>query len=148
MKTRAFARTGLEVSEVVLGGGTVGGILVLPDDTVRHAALERIVAAGINWIDTAPLYGEGVSEETIGRHLPHLSPRPHISTKFTITPDDMTDIRGAIERSLEDSLGRLQVPRVDLLQLHNQITFTERAPHHRSRRGCSGAAASPIRSTG
>ncbi len=121
MKKRHFARTGLEVSEVVLGGGIVGGILILPDEDVRQAALERVVAAGINWIDTAASYGNGVSEQTIGRHLPHLKPRPHISTKFIVAPEDHADIAGAITRSLEQSLKRLRLDRVDLLQLHNHI---------------------------
>jgi D-threo-aldose 1-dehydrogenase len=123
MKKRHFARTGLDVSEVVLGGGIVGGILILPDDDVRHAALERIVAAGMNWIDTAASYGNGVSEQTIGRHLPHLNPRPHISTKFIVALEDQGDIAGAITRSLEQSLKRLRLDRVDLLQLHNHIRY-------------------------
>jgi L-galactose dehydrogenase/L-glyceraldehyde 3-phosphate reductase len=121
LKKRHFARTGLNVSEVVLGGGIVGGILILPDENVRHAALERIIAAGINWIDTAASYGNGVSEQTIGRHLPHLNPRPHISTKFIVAPEDHGDVAGAITHSLEQSLKRLRLDRVDLLQLHNHI---------------------------
>jgi D-threo-aldose 1-dehydrogenase len=125
MNKRPFARTGLEVSELALGGGTVGGILVRPDEATRQAALERIVAAGVTWVDTAPMYGSGVSEETIGRHLPHLSPRPGISTKVTIAPEDRADIVGAVERSLTQSLQRLQLPRVELLQLHNQIIYGE-----------------------
>ena len=67
------------------------------------------------------LYGNGTSEETIGRHLSVLSPRPHVSTKVRLDRDDMADIAGAIERSLEQSLKRLQLERVALLQLHNQI---------------------------
>jgi D-threo-aldose 1-dehydrogenase len=121
MNKRTFARTGLEVSEVVLGGGIVGGILILTDETTRQTALERIVAAGINWIDTAASYGAGKSEETLGRHLSHLSPRPHISTKFIVAPEDHVDVAGAIERSLAQSLARLRLDRVDLLQLHNHI---------------------------
>src|SRR5262245_66097672 len=107
MDKRAFARTGLEVSEAVLGGGIVGGILILTDEATRQMALERIVAAGINWIDTAASYGSGKSEETLGRHLSHLSPRPHISTKFIVAPEDHADLAGAIERSLAQSLERL-----------------------------------------
>jgi D-threo-aldose 1-dehydrogenase len=121
MNYRHFARTRLDVSEIVLGGGIVGGVLILPDDDVRHAALARIVAAGINWIDTAASYCNGVSEQTIGRHLPHLNPRPHISTKFIVAPEDHADVAGAITRSLEQSLERLRLERVDLLQLHNHI---------------------------
>jgi L-galactose dehydrogenase/L-glyceraldehyde 3-phosphate reductase len=121
MSKRRFGRTGYEISEVVLGGGIVGGILILPDDATRQRALARVVAAGVSWIDTAASYGAGKSEETIGRHLPHLSPRPRISTKFIVAPEDHTDVLGAIERSLTQSLKRLRLDRVDLLQLHNHI---------------------------
>jgi D-threo-aldose 1-dehydrogenase len=121
MNKRRFGRTRYEISEVVLGGGIVGGILILPDEATRQTALARVVEAGVNWIDTAASYGAGKSEETIGRHLPHLSPRPRISTKFIVAPEDHTDVLGAIERSLTQSLKRLRLDRVDLLQLHNHI---------------------------
>ena len=129
MQKRLLGRAGLKVSELVLGGGVVGGVLVLPDEAVRRAALEKIVKAGVDWIDTAALYGNGVSEQTLGRHLPQLSPRPRISTKFTILPGDRADIFGAVARGLEGSLRRLNMPRVDLLQLHNQISCAERRTH-------------------
>jgi L-galactose dehydrogenase/L-glyceraldehyde 3-phosphate reductase len=121
MKKRAFGRTGYHISEVVLGGGIVGGILILPDEATRHSALAQVVAAGVDWIDTAASYGAGKSEETLGRHLLHLSPRPRVSTKFIVTPEDHSDVSGAIERSLTQSLARLRLDRVELLQLHNQI---------------------------
>ena len=121
MKKRPFGRTGLEVSELVLGGGIVGGILILADDETRRAALERAVAAGINWIDTAEAYGNGTSETTIGRFLGTLSPRPHVSTKFRLAPEDLGDLPGAIERRIEQSLKRLGCDRVELYQLHNQL---------------------------
>jgi D-threo-aldose 1-dehydrogenase len=121
MRKSFLGRTGLEISEVALGGGVTGGILINASEATRWAALQRAVAGGINWIDTAPLYGNGTSEETIGRHLAVLSPRPHVSTKVRLDRADMADIAGAIRRSLEQSLQRLQVERVALLQLHNQI---------------------------
>ena len=121
MKKSIFGRTGLEISEIAFGGGVTGGILINESEATRWAALQRAVAGGINWIDTAPLYGNGTSEETIGRHLAVLSPRPHVSTKVRLDRDDMADIAGAIERSLEQSLKRLQLERVALFQLHNQI---------------------------
>ncbi|HEY6257454.1 MAG TPA: aldo/keto reductase [Xanthobacteraceae bacterium] len=121
MKKSFFGRTGLEISEIAFGGGTTGGILINASEATRWAALQRAVAGGINWIDTAPLYGNGTSEETIGRHLAVLSPRPHVSTKVRLERAGMADIAGAIRRSLEASLKRLQADRVALLQLHNQI---------------------------
>lgn len=121
MRKTFLGRTGLEISEIALGGGVTGGILIKADETTKVIALKRAVAAGINWIDTAPLYGHGASEEAIGRHIEALDPRPHISTKVRIEPEDLKDIPGAIERSIEKSLKRLRVDRVALLQLHNQL---------------------------
>ena len=69
MRKAMLGRTGLEISELALGGGVTGGILINADEATRHDALQRAVTAGINWIDTAPIYGDGASEETIGRHL-------------------------------------------------------------------------------
>jgi L-galactose dehydrogenase/L-glyceraldehyde 3-phosphate reductase len=121
MRKTSFGRTGLQISEVALGGGITGGILINADEATRWAALQRAVAGGINWIDTAPLYGNGSSEETIGRHLSVLTPQPHVSTKVRLERDDLADIPSAIERSLEQSLKRLRLERVALLQLHNKI---------------------------
>jgi L-galactose dehydrogenase/L-glyceraldehyde 3-phosphate reductase len=119
MKTRRFGRTGLQVSELVFGGGYVGGILILADDDTRRKALRRAFDAGINWIDTAPLYGQGKSEEALGWLLNEFPERPYLSTKVNV--DDHKDIRGDIERSMHASLKRLGRDSVDLLQLHNRI---------------------------
>ncbi len=73
MRKSFLGRTGLEISELAFGGGVTGGILINADEATRYNALRRAVAGGINWIDTAPIYGNGASEETIGRHLESLS---------------------------------------------------------------------------
>ena len=65
MRKTFLGRTGLEISELAFGGGVTGGILINPDEATRYNALRRAVASGINWIDTAPVYGNGASEETI-----------------------------------------------------------------------------------
>jgi aryl-alcohol dehydrogenase-like predicted oxidoreductase len=121
MRKVFFGRTGLEISELALGGGVTGGILINADEATRYNALRRAVMGGINWIDTAPIYGNGASEETIGRHLETLVPRPYVSTKVRLEADDMKDIAGGIERSLAASLTRLRLQKVDLFQLHNHI---------------------------
>ena len=121
MRKNLLGRTGLLISEIAFGGGVTGGILIQGDEITAVSALRRAVAAGINWIDTAALYGDGASEATIGRHLGSLQPRPYISTKVRIERDQMGDIPGAIERSLEASLKRLGLDRVALFQLHNQL---------------------------
>jgi D-threo-aldose 1-dehydrogenase len=121
MRKTIFGCTGLEISELAFGGGVTGGILINPDEATRYTALRRAVAAGINWIDTASAYGNGASEETIGRHLQSLSPQPYVSTKVRLEREDLNDIPGAIERSLEQSLERLRSDRVALFQLHNHL---------------------------
>ena len=121
MKTREFGRTGLQVSELVFGGGFVGGILVHADDETKLKALRRALQAGINWIDTAPLYGQGKSERALGWLLKEVEETPYVSTKVQLDTGDLSDIPGQIERSIEASLERLQRDSVDLLQLHNPI---------------------------
>ncbi len=121
MKTREFGRTGLQVSELVFGGGFVGGILVHADDETKLKALRRALQAGINWIDTAPLYGQGKSERALGWLLKEVEETPYLSTKVQLDTGDLSDIPGQIERSVEASLERLQRDSVDLLQLHNPI---------------------------
>ncbi|HEY2663752.1 MAG TPA: aldo/keto reductase, partial [Candidatus Binataceae bacterium] len=68
-----------------------------------------------------PLYGRGKAEEIVGKAWPDLSPKPLLATKVYVTPNDRTDLRGAVRRSLEQSLTRIGIDRIDLLQLHNQI---------------------------
>lgn len=121
MRKRRFGRTGLQVSELAFGGGYVGGLLILADDETRRRALARAFEAGINWIDTAPLYGQGRSEEALGWLLAEFKERPYLSTKVGLDPAKLDDIPGEIERSVQASLRRLRRDSVDLLQLHNPI---------------------------
>jgi D-threo-aldose 1-dehydrogenase len=121
MEQRRFGRTGLAISSFTLGGGIVGGILIHPADEVRLQALQRVVAAGGNWIDTAADYGGGESEKALGRLLPELRPRPLLSTKVRLDTTNLDDLEGAIRRSLETSLTRLGLDRVTLFQLHNPL---------------------------
>ena len=121
MRTRDFGRTGLRVSELVFGGGFVGGILVHADDDTKLAAVRRALQAGINWIDTAPAYGKGKSEAALGWILREVEPEPYLSTKVAVDPDRLDDIAGQVEASVHASLRRLDRDRVDLLQLHNPL---------------------------
>jgi aryl-alcohol dehydrogenase-like predicted oxidoreductase len=121
MQYRTLGKTGLRVSEVTLGGGGIGMVW---GETTEEECLETVkdaVAAGINSIDVAPVYGKGKAEEIVGRVLPELSQRPLIATKVFIQPQERTDLAGAIRRSLEASLSRLGCDRVDIFQLHNQV---------------------------
>ena len=76
MRKTMLGRTGLEISELAFGGGVTGGILINADEITRYNALKRAAEGGINWIDTAPIYGGGESERAIGRHWESLSPSP------------------------------------------------------------------------
>ena len=121
MKHRRFGRTGIDISELVFGGGFVGGILIDADDDTRREAIRRALDAGVNWIDTAPSYGQGQSETALGWLLGELHEQPHLSTKVGLDLDKLDDIPGQIESSLEQSLSRLARDSVDLLQLHNPL---------------------------
>ena len=123
MKTRPFGKTGLQISEVIFGGGFVGGIIIHADDDTRRNVIRMALDAGINWIDTAESYGDGKSEEALGWLLAELPPseRPYVSTKFRLDTSALDDIQGQIERKLVASLKRLKSDRVALYQLHNPI---------------------------
>lgn len=120
MEYRPLGKTGLEISALTLGGGYVGGLFVHQPLELQRRALHRALGAGINWIDTAPLYGNGASEENIGKLLAEVAKPPYVSTKVTIDTRK-GDIAGQVARCIEESLTRLRRDSVDLLQLHNQI---------------------------
>ena len=86
MKYRRLGRTGLEISEIVFGAGFVGGVLIHQGEAMGREALERARALGINWIDTAPSYGDGKSESALGKLLPAIGWQPRLSTKFRVDP--------------------------------------------------------------
>ncbi|XOV88100.1 MAG: aldo/keto reductase [Pseudomonadota bacterium] len=124
MRYNPFGTTGLQVSELVFGGGAVGGLLINQPDDIKLDTVRRALAAGINWIDTAPSYGKGKSEEALGWILREVDPVPHVSTKVSINTSNLFDIAGQVESSLTASLQRLNQPKVTLLQLHNPIAAT------------------------
>ena len=121
MECRPLGRTGMNVSALGFGCGDVGGLIVkgAPADRVR--AVQRAVALGVNYFDTATSYGNGVSETHLGEVLKATKVDVYVGTKVRLVPEELSDIRGAVTRSLEASLGRLGLPAVDLLQLHNPI---------------------------
>lgn len=121
MEYRRFGRTELQVPLVTFGGGWVGGVLIHQDKATAFDALNIATDAGIDWLDTAALYGNGASEIVIGQWLAeHSKERPRISTKFRVDPTE-PDMPGQMRRSVEASLGRLGLDRVELVILHNTI---------------------------
>jgi L-galactose dehydrogenase/L-glyceraldehyde 3-phosphate reductase len=122
MQRRRFGRTGLDVPALTFGGGWVGGLLIRGSEAERTAVLDRALRAGIDWIDTAALYGSGVSETAIGAWLRGVEKerRPRVSTKFNIDTS-AGDFAGQVMRSVEGSLQRLGLDKVPLLILHSRI---------------------------
>jgi aryl-alcohol dehydrogenase-like predicted oxidoreductase len=124
MQYRALGRTGLRVSALGFGCGNVGGLMVRGAPAERERAVARALELGVNFFDTAPLYGEGRSEEHLGQALLALRPECVVATKVRLGSEGLADPAGAVTRSLEASLRRLRRDRVDLLQLHDPIRVT------------------------
>lgn len=121
MEYRTLGRTGLKVSALAFGCGDVGGLIVRGAPADRERAVARAVELGINYLDTAPAYGSGESERNLGRVLRALKPAVIVGTKFRLGAHELGDAAAAVARSVETSLDRLGLERVDLLHLHNLI---------------------------
>lgn len=87
----------------------------------RERAVARALELGVNYFDTAPIYGEGQSEQNLGRALRALNADAIVGTKVRLVPGPAPAMPAAIVRSLDESLRRLGRERVDLLQLHNRV---------------------------
>src|ERR1044072_3186707 len=123
MQSRIFGRTGMQLSVLGFGCGAVGGFMVRGDPADQERTIARALAAGINYFDTAVQYGNGESEKNLGRVLQKLKPaNVVVGTKVRLPPADRGRIADAITASLEASLGRLRLDRVDIFHLHNSIT--------------------------
>jgi L-galactose dehydrogenase/L-glyceraldehyde 3-phosphate reductase len=118
MDKRTLGRTGLPVSVLTFGCGAVGGLMTRGAPETQERAVAGALEAGINHFDTAPLYGDGASEQNLGRVLAALKPDVIVSTKVRLPAERNM---AAIAASLETSLRRLQRDHVDLFQLHNAI---------------------------
>jgi aryl-alcohol dehydrogenase-like predicted oxidoreductase len=131
MQTRQLGNSDLHITPLGVGAWAIGGGGVPfawgPQDDndsigAIHAALDR----GINWIDTAPVYGLGHSEDIVGRAIKGRASRPYVFTKCSIVWDanDANRLpsrsmkRESIRRECEDSLRRLQIDAIDLYQIH------------------------------
>jgi len=122
METRTLGRTGLTVSVLGFGCGAVGGLMVRGNPADQERAVARAVELGINYFDTAAMYGNGESERNLGRVMKSLRPDIRVGTKVRIPAGERSRIAAAVTWSMEASLQRLQLEQVDLFQLHNHIT--------------------------
>ncbi|HUG52069.1 MAG TPA: aldo/keto reductase [Vicinamibacteria bacterium] len=133
LPTRPLGTTGMDITRVGFGAWAIGGAGWAfawsgQDDSESVAAIRRAVDAGVNWIDTAAVYGLGHSEEVVARALRDIprSARPLVFTKCGLIWNEQDRLAQArrvgearsIRGELEASLRRLQVERIDLYQMH------------------------------
>src|SRR5947209_18752388 len=123
MQFRIFGRTGMQLSVLGFGCGAVGGFMVRGDPAEQERVVARAIAAGVNYFDTAVQYGNGESENNLGRVLQRLKPASVVvGTKVRVPPADFGRIADAVATSLEGSLARLGLDQVNIFSLHNPIT--------------------------
>ena len=127
MQQRRLGRTGLNVSALGFGCGAVGGLMTKGDPGDQERAVARAIELGINYFDTAAMYGDGQSELNLGRVIKSLKPDILVGTKVRVPDAAYKRIGTVIAESAEASLKRLQLDHVDLFQLHNHITEREEA---------------------
>jgi aryl-alcohol dehydrogenase-like predicted oxidoreductase len=127
MRTRRLGSTELELTVIGLGTWAIGGPWEYgwgpQDDRDSLEAIEEALACGINWIDTAPIYGCGHSEEVVGRALRSFRPRPLVATKCGLLWNERREKinclkADSIAAECEASLRRLGVEVIDLYQMH------------------------------
>jgi len=125
MQKRALGKSGYEITTIGLGSWAIGGHMWGgQDDAPSTEAIHAAIDHGINWIDTAPIYGSGHSEEVVGRAVKQLpaNRRPLVFTKFGLGGDSNNLNRSAssadVQAECEASLRRLGVDSIDLYQLH------------------------------
>jgi len=113
----------MQLSVLGFGCGAVGGIMVRGDPADQERTVARALGAGVNYFDTAVQYGDGESEKNLGRVLQNLKPaNVVVGTKVRLPPGEFGRIADTVRISLEGSLTRLRLDRVDIFHLHNPIT--------------------------
>jgi aryl-alcohol dehydrogenase-like predicted oxidoreductase len=133
LPTSPLGETGMAISRVGIGAWAFGGrgwvdTWGAQDDTESIAAIRHAVDSGVNWIDTAPIYGLGHAEEVVGRALREIpsAERPYVFTKAGVIWDERSPLdkpaligtEKSVRAELEASLRRLGVQRIDLYQVH------------------------------
>ncbi|MFE3222776.1 aldo/keto reductase [Nocardia sp. NPDC059228] len=133
LPTRQLGTTDMHISRIGFGAWAVGGsgwryTWGAQDDADSIATIRRAVEAGVNWVDTAAVYGLGHSEEVVGKAISGLpeADRPFVFTKAGLVWDDNDRAAApkrimaaaSVRREVEDSLRRLNVERIDLYQVH------------------------------
>ena len=128
MQKKQFGNTDMQITPVGFGSWAIGGGdwafgWGAQDDGDAIAAIERAVELGINWIDTAAVYGLGHSEELVAKAVAGMKNKPWIFTKCSLVWDARRQMGNSlkadsIRRECEASLKRLRVDAIDLYQIH------------------------------
>ncbi|MCD4830689.1 MAG: aldo/keto reductase [Anaerohalosphaeraceae bacterium] len=127
MKTARLGNTDLEFTRVGLGTWAIGGSWQFgwgeQDKSDSIKTIHEAMDAGINWLDTAPIYGCGTSEEVVGKGLKGVSQKPFIATKCGLIWNERQEKSSCLKRKsiiaeCDASLGRLGVEVIDLYQIH------------------------------
>src|ERR1700693_6388700 len=128
MTLRTLGQSDLTITPIGTGAWAIGGGKWefgwgSQDDQESIAAIQAGLDRGINWIDTAAVYGLGHSETVVGRAIEGRSQRPYIFTKCSLVWDDSGNVShslqaASIRREAEASLTRLGVDTIDLYQIH------------------------------
>ena len=128
MQTRQLGNTDMHITPIGFGSWAIGGSIWAygwgaQDDGDAVGAIDRALELGINWIDTAAVYGLGHSEELVGKAVAGLQKKPFIFTKCALAWDEGRQISNSlkadsIKRECEGSLKRLGVDAIDLYQIH------------------------------
>ena len=128
METRQFGQTDMRITPIGFGTWAIGGgnwefAWGPQDDAQSIAAIQKALDLGINWIDTAAVYGLGHAEEVVARALKGRSIRPYVFTKCSMVWNDQRQVShslkaASIRREAEASLRRLQLDAIDLYQIH------------------------------
>lgn len=122
MEYTELGRTGLRVSRAGFGGGGIGQVWGATTDEESVRAVHRALDLEINFFDVAPGYGNGKAEEVLGTALEGRRDRAVVATKVRLRAEEMEDVAGAVNRSVEASLRRLRMDSVDVLHVHNRFT--------------------------
>ena len=122
MEYAQLGRTGLTVSRAGFGGGGIGQVWGPTNEQEAIASVHRALDLGITFFDVAPSYGDGKAEEALGKALEGRTEPVVVATKVRLRADEMADVAGAVQRSVETSLRRLRRDSVDVLHVHNRFT--------------------------
>jgi D-threo-aldose 1-dehydrogenase len=146
LEQRAIHGTELKVSRLSLGTAPLGGLFKSVAESESDSVIHEALNSGINYIDTAPLYGYGVGEKRVGRGIKGFSPAPAISTKvgrllrpgknaeYDKFPDSDPNVEiyfdhspAGIRKSLEESLTRLGKESIEIAYIHDADNWVREA---------------------